>query len=118
MSHCQTFQRPKPIADEPRQPPRLNAYMPATPPLELLSIVEFWFGVYWRRRHFRRQFLPLLKGSDQILDDLGFNRCDIRWALALPVSVNALHALAACRKARQCFHATQAVVPQAEQNVK
>ncbi len=86
--------------DEPRQPPSLDFYMPATPPLALIAKLEFWVGIYRRRYHFRRLFVPLLKENDQMLEDIGFERADIKWALKLPLKIDALKALADCRRVR------------------
>lgn len=101
MSHYQEFRRPQLRPDSPVKPPELELYMPATPPLAFMATVEFWIKVIRRRHHFRRLFLPLLKEEDQILTDIGFERTDIQWALALPLRVDALKALEACRKARR-----------------
>ena len=49
-----------------------------------------------------RLFLPLLKEDDEILTDIGFERTDIQWALNLPLKIDALKALEACRRARVC----------------
>ncbi|MGM0570230.1 hypothetical protein [Marinobacter sp.] len=82
------------------KPPTLDLYMPATPPLALLAKADFWLKIMWRRHHFRRLFVPLLEEEDLILSDIGLNRTDIEWALELPLRVDALKALEACRKAR------------------
>ncbi|AZT82468.1 hypothetical protein EHN06_02330 [Marinobacter sp. NP-4(2019)] len=86
--------------DEPRQPPDLDFYMPATPPLALIAKLEFWVEIYRRRHHFRRLFEPLLKENDQILSDIGFERADIKWALKLPLKIDALKALSDCRRVK------------------
>lgn len=100
MCNYQEFHRPSVTPDTPRQPPDLDLYMPATPPLALMATLEFWVGINRRRHHFRRLFVPLLEENDQILSDIGFERRDIQWALELPLKVDALKALAACRRAR------------------
>lgn len=101
MCSQQEFRRPQLLPDSPVKPPKLEMYMPATPPLAFMATVEFWIRVFRRRHHFRRLFLPLLKEEDQILSDIGFERKDIQWALRLPLKVDALKALEACRKARR-----------------
>ena len=103
MNHHHTFQRPQPTPESPRNPPRLDLYMPATPPLASLSVLEFWVRMVWRRLRFRRRSAPLLKASDTVLQDVGLERSDIEWALNLPLKVDALKALARCRRARRQF---------------
>jgi len=102
MSHYQDFRRPQLRPDAPAKPPELELYMPATPPLAFMATVEFWVRIFRRRHHFRRLFLPLLKEDDEMLADIGFERTDIQWALKLPLKVDALKALEACRRARVC----------------
>lgn len=101
MSNQQEFRRPQLPPDSPAKPPELELYMPATPPLDFLATVEFWIRIFRRRHHFRRLFRPLLNEDDQILSDIGFERTDIQWALELPLKVDALKALEACRRARR-----------------
>ncbi|MFL1405312.1 hypothetical protein ACJO2E_08215 [Marinobacter sp. M1N3S26] len=101
MNHNHTFQRPQPTPESPRKPPRLDLYMPATPPLASLSVLEFWVRMVWRRLRFRHRSAPLLKASDTVLQDVGLERSDIEWALNLPLKVDALKALARCRRARR-----------------
>ncbi|WP_328186615.1 hypothetical protein [Marinobacter sp. OP 3.4] len=103
MNHNHTFQRPQPTPESPRKPPRLDLYMPATPPLASLSVLEFWVRMVWRRLRFRRRSAPLLKASDTVLQDVGLDRSDIEWALKLPLKVDALKALARCRRARRQY---------------
>ena len=102
MSHYQDFRRPQLRPDAPAKPPELELYMPAPPPLAFMATVEFWVRIFRRRHHFRRLFLPLLKEDDEILADIGFERTDIQWALNLPLKIDALKALEACRRARVC----------------
>lgn len=101
MNQDPDFIRPEPVLDSPRKPPNLELYMPATPPLGVLSVIEFWLHIYWRRAHFRRLFRPLLAESDCLLADIGFHREDVEWAMTLPLRADALKALNACRQARQ-----------------
>ncbi len=102
MSHYQKFHRPQLRPDSPPKPPELEVYMPATQPLAFMAAIEFWVRIFRRRHHFRRLFLPLLKEDDEILADIGFERTDIQWALNLPLKVDALKALEACRRERVC----------------
>lgn len=97
----QEFRRPKLLPDSPTKPPELDLYMPATPSLAFMAKLEFWFRIYRRRHHFRRLFVPLLDNDDRILSDIGFERVDIQWALELPLKIDALKALEACREARR-----------------
>ena len=101
------FHRPQPIPEQPRKPPRLDLYMPATPPLQSLSVLEFWVSVLWRRLRFRRQVHALLGAPDAVIDDVGLDRGDIQWALNLPIRVDALKALARCRRARRVYRRLQ-----------
>lgn len=101
MCNQPEFQRPQLSPDSPVKPPELDFYMPATPPLAFLEKVAFWLRIFRRRHHFRRLFVPLLEEEDLILSDIGFNRSDIEWALELPLKIDALKALEACRKARE-----------------
>lgn len=101
MCSQQEFRRPQLLPDSPVEPPKLDLYMPATPPLAFMAKLEFWLKIFRRRRHFRRLFMPLLREEDLILSDIGFNRTDIQWALKLPLEVDALKALEACRKTRE-----------------
>ncbi len=100
MHNQQDFRRPQLQPDSPVKPPELDLYMPATPPLAFMATLEFWVKICRRRYHFRRLFLPLLDEDDQILSDIGFERTDIQWALKLPLKMDALKALEACRRAR------------------
>lgn len=100
MLDSPTFTRPEPVLDAPKVPPRLDLYMPATPPLGLLAVFEFWVHVYRRRACFRRLFRPLLEETDQILADIGYHRKDIEWAMSLPLKADALKSLERCRQAR------------------
>ena len=99
MSHYQDFRRPQLRPDAPAKPPELELYMP---PLAFMATVEFWVRIFRRRHHLRRLFLPLLKEDDEMLADIGFERTDIQWALNLPLKIDALKALEACRRARVC----------------
>lgn len=101
MCNYQEFRRPSLRPDAPKQPPSLDFFMPATPPLAFMATLEFWVRIFRRRHHFRRLFVPLLEENDQILSDIGYERVDIQWALELPLKVDALRALAACRRARE-----------------
>lgn len=101
MCNYQEFRRPSLRPDAPKQPPSLDFYIPATPPLAFMATLEFWVRIFRRRHHFRRLFVPLLEENDQILSDIGYERVDIQWALELPLKVDALRALAACRRARE-----------------
>lgn len=104
MSQYEPIRRPRVDADRPTPPPALDIYMPAMPPLGLITAVEHWWHVFRRRRQFRRGFLTLLAHDDRILEDMGYHRDDILWALRLPLRVDALKALEECRalrKARQ-----------------
>ncbi|MFL1454016.1 hypothetical protein ACJO5Y_06195 [Marinobacter sp. GN3S48] len=74
--------------------------MPATPPPAFMATLEFWVRIFRRRHHFRRLFVSLLEENGQILSDIGYERGDIQWALGLPLKIDALKALAACRRAR------------------
>lgn len=95
------FHRPQLRPDCPVKPTELDLYMPATPPLACLALVEFWLKNFRRRHHFRRLFMPLLEERDLILSDIALNRTDIEWALGLPLKIDALRALEVCRKKRE-----------------
>jgi hypothetical protein len=101
MCSQQAFRRPHIRPDYPVKPPEPGLYMPATPPLATLAVIEFWLNVFLRRHHFRRLFRPLLEEDDLVLSDIGLNRSDIKWAIELPLKFDALKALGACRKARE-----------------
>ncbi len=101
MSNQQEFRHPRLLPDSPVEPPELELYMSATPPLAFMANLEFWIRIFRRRYHFRRLFVPLLNEDAQILSDIGFERTDIQWALKLPLRVGALKALEVCRKARR-----------------
>lgn len=77
----------------PAPPARLELYMPATPPLGLIHLLELWWWRYRRRRQFRKHHLPLLAYNDSELKDKGYRRSDILWASGLPLKVDALKAL-------------------------
>ena len=85
-----------------KYPPQPTISMPAMPPLRLLALFEFWAKMALRRHHFKRLFLPLLEESNELLDDIGFRKEEIIWALGLPLRVDALKALEVCRKERSC----------------
>lgn len=114
MCNQKPCQRPQLRPDSPVYPPKLGLYMPATPPLASLAKVEFWLKIFRRRHHFRRLFVPLLKEDDLTLSDIGFNRTDIEWALELPLTVDALKALQACRKANEEHEVLQGRMTQPE----
>ncbi|MCH4564150.1 hypothetical protein MKP05_13615 [Halomonas sp. EGI 63088] len=101
MSQYEPIRRPRVVADKPAPPPAPDFYMPAMPPLGLITAVEHWWHVYRRRRQFRRRFLPLLAHDDHILEDMGHHRDDILWASRLPLQVDALKALEECRALRK-----------------
>lgn len=94
MNQHQPFQHP--VSDDdnaPPSPPKLTLYMPATPPLGLIHVLELWWWRYRRRRQFRQYFAELLSHDDHILEDMGHRRSDILWASELPLKVDALKAL-------------------------
>ncbi|GHC17558.1 DUF1127 domain-containing protein [Aidingimonas halophila] len=101
MSQHEPMRRLQLVADKPRKPPEPDFYMPAMPPLELISKLEHWWHMYRRRRQFRQRFLPLLAHDDHVLEDIGHHRSDILWASQLPLNIDALHALSACREMRK-----------------
>ncbi|MCG6658002.1 hypothetical protein HOP52_09575 [Halomonas campisalis] len=105
MSQYEPFHRAESAQDTPPPPPpppaRLDFYLPATPPLELIHALEHWWWAYRRRRRFRKSMLPLLEYDDAILEDLGYYRDDLLWALRLPLKEDALRALEARQAQRQ-----------------
>lgn len=100
MKDSNTFQGPLVEPDCPKFPPKLDLYMPATPPIRTLALLEFWVYVLSRRHHFKKLFKPLLQQPDEMLEDIGFSREEINWALQLPLKIDALKALEACRRER------------------
>ena len=100
MGSSNEFRRPAIQPDAPKIPPQPEFNMPAMPPLKLLAVLDFWRHIYFRRRHFRKLFEALTQETDQTLNDIGYCREDINWALSLPLKVDALKALEACRTAR------------------
>lgn len=80
-------------APQPSRPPMRDFYMPAMPPLGLITALENAWKAWRRRRRFRRRFLPLLAYDDHTLDDMGYRRSDIEWALSLPLREDALGSL-------------------------
>lgn len=93
---CGPFVEP----DSPRFPPKLDLYMPATPPLGILAHMEFWAHILLRRYHFKKLFRPVLQQKDEPLEGIGYSREEITWAMQLPLNVDALKALEACRRER------------------
>ena len=87
-------------AEKPRIPKYPQVIAPAMPPLHLIAHVEFWLHVIKRRYHFKRLFKPLLGEVDTVLEDLGYRRGDIIWALDLPLRTDALKALESKKTAR------------------
>lgn len=100
MRETNNFRGPYVKPDSVRFPVEPRVLMPAMPSLKLMAVFEFWGKVVTRRHHFRRLFLPLLNESDDLLDDIGYRKEEILWALRLPLKVDALRALEACRKER------------------
>lgn len=90
-----------------KYPPQPRILMPAMPPLKLIALLEFWAKMALRRYHFKRLFLPLLQESDEFLDDIGFRKQEVFWAIQLPLKVDALKALEVCRRERT--HSTRLV---------
>ncbi|WP_148252949.1 hypothetical protein [Aidingimonas lacisalsi] len=101
MSQYEPMRRLHLVADKPRQPPEPDFYMPAMPPLKLISKLEHWWRMYRRRRQFRQRFLPLLAHDDHVLEDIGHHRGDILWASRLPLDFDALRVLSECRELRK-----------------
>lgn len=101
MKDSNTFHGPFVEPDSPKFPPKLDFYMPATPPLRMLALLEFWVHVLSRRYHFKKLFRPLLQQPDEIVEDIGFSREEINWAMQLPLKIDALKALEACRRERE-----------------
>ncbi|MDN3517587.1 hypothetical protein QWY84_08200 [Aquisalimonas lutea] len=91
MSNANPIRRCEVPQNRPASMP--DFYMPAMPPLGLIRAIERWVALYRQRRRFRRRFLPLLAQSDRILEDMGYRREDILWALRLPLRVDARRAL-------------------------
>ncbi|MEX0606321.1 MAG: hypothetical protein WD623_17090 [Marinobacter sp.] len=100
MGNANEFHRPTVRPDAPKLPPQPELLMPAMPPLKLLAVLEFWLHIYFRRRHFKKLFEALTQETDHTLSDIGYCRTDINWALNLPLKIDALKALEACRKER------------------
>jgi uncharacterized protein YjiS (DUF1127 family) len=48
---------------------------------------------FLRRRRARRSIRKLTEFDDYMLADIGMNRCDLRWAAGLPLTVNAAIAM-------------------------
>lgn len=70
------------------------------PPLKLRTLFELWTKMVLHRRHFKKLFVPLLQESDDFLDDIGYRKEEVLWALRLPMKIDASKALEACRKER------------------
>jgi len=70
------------------------------PPLKLRTLFELWTKMVLHRRHFKKLFVPLLQESDDFLDDIGYRKEEVLWALRLPMKIDASKALEACRKDR------------------
>lgn len=100
MQQSNKFRGPGVNPDFVKFPPQPSISMPAMPPLKLITFFEFWAEKALRRHHFKRLFLSLLQESDDLLDDIGYRREEILWALRLPLKVDALKALEAYRKER------------------
>ncbi len=74
----------------------------------LLGILCELFEKYMRSRQLRKSqrdartaFLPMLRIDDQILDDIGVTREEVRWAANLPLEINAGKALQARARERE-----------------
>lgn len=63
--------------------------MPAMPPLKLIAELR-QHVLAWRNRRWIRQ---LLRYDDHLLDDLGFDRQTLSWALQLPPTMDAVKAV-------------------------
>jgi len=83
-----------------RFPAQPNILMPTMPPLKLRTLFELWTKMVLHRRHFKKLFVPLLQESDDFLDDIGYRKEEVLWALRLPMKIDASKALEACRKDR------------------
>lgn len=85
-----------------RDPSQPAIYMPGMPPLKLIAALRRHV-LAWRNRRWIRQ---LLRYDDHLLDDLGFDRPTLSWALQLPPTMDAVEALrdraSADRSKRRC----------------
>ena len=79
----------RPTTPIPRRPPEPPFPMPAMPPLGLIHALETRLRAWLKRRRLRR----LLDYDDRRLNDLGFHREDLLWALRLPLSHDPIQAL-------------------------
>ncbi|GGY04815.1 hypothetical protein GCM10007160_35600 [Litchfieldella qijiaojingensis] len=86
---------------KPTHPPMPDFYMPAMPPLGLITAVENGIRTLVRRWRFRRRFLSLLDYDDHILEDMGHDREEILWASRLPLRVDATQAILERREQRR-----------------
>lgn len=80
--------------------PLPDVYMPAMPPLALITALEHWVWRrvvrtrLWMRAWARRRRLQRLQDyDDHLLEDMGYTRQELAWALSLPMRVNARRAL-------------------------
>lgn len=102
MRKSTKFRGPVVKPESVKYPPKPSISMPAMPPLRLIALLEFWAKMALRRHHFKKLFVPLLDESEDLLEDIGFRKEEILWALGLPLRVDALKALEVCRKERSC----------------
>ncbi|MCG7599321.1 hypothetical protein MHM84_05950 [Halomonas sp. McH1-25] len=93
MSDLEHVRRAIDKLPRPRTPLQPEFFMPAMPPLGLITALENRWYAWRRRRLVRRYLLPLLAYDDRILEDMGHHRDDIEWALRLPLHEDALAAL-------------------------
>lgn len=87
--------------ETPAPPPMRDFYMPAMPPLGLITAVENGIRTLVRRWRFRRRFLALLDYDDHILEDMGHDREEILWASRLPLHQDATQAILRRREQRR-----------------
>lgn len=83
--------------EERKQNPFPDVYMPAMPPLGLITAIENWVR-NWRRR---RQLVRLLKYDDFLLEDIGHHRADLEKASRLSLRVDAFRKLSEWREQRR-----------------
>ncbi|MFC3286174.1 hypothetical protein [Litchfieldella rifensis] len=86
--------------ETPAQPPMPDFYMPAMPPLGLITAIENWSRAWIRAWRRRRRLLRLLDYDDHMLDDMGHTRQDLLWAAHLPLKEDAHRILRQLREQR------------------
>ena len=98
MSACNNgVQSPQTSCDKNGHYPIPEYFMPAMPPLGLLSAIKDWLNA-WRRR---RALIGLLKYDDHMLDDMGYTRAELLMVSRLPIKENAYEVLQQWREARR-----------------